>query len=136
MARRGLSPEQRFWQYVIQDDDEHCWTWIGAMSGRYGKFFVRREGGKVITEYAHRFSDILAHGPIPPGVEVDHLCNNTTCVNPNHFERVSQAENKRRQGERKTHCKYGHEFTWENTYIDGRGQRRCRTCAAERRKAA
>ncbi len=101
--------------------------------------------GKTITVYAHRFANELAFGPIPEGIEVDHCCEdvstrldelNTLCMNPAHHERVGGVENKRRQGERKNVCKHGHLYTAENTYIDGRGHRRCRRCAQERRWAA
>lgn len=135
MATRGLTPEQRFWRYVGGTSDEDgCWTWWGAVSGRYGKFFLRRENGVTKVAYAHRFSFWLHYGWWPE--EADHLCNNPLCVNPRHLEDVTGTENKRRQGARQTHCIHGHEFTAANTYTDSRGQRRCRACAAERRRAA
>lgn len=137
MTPRGLTPEDRFWEKVdrgITPDD--CWYWTGGMSGPYGKLFIRRdEHGNTVTEYAHRFSNQIHYGPIPKGVEIDHTCNNTWCVNPRHGERVSGTENKRREGMRQTHCIHGHEYTSENTYIDGRGHRRCRECQVERRAA-
>lgn len=137
MTVRGLTPEDRFWQYVLKDTDPNgCWHWGGAASGPYGKLFICRVDGKTVTEYAHRFSDALFHGPIPEGIEVDHCCNNTMCVNPAHFERVTPLENKRRQGQRQTRCIHGHAYTLANTYIDPSGQRRCRRCARERRMAA
>lgn len=139
MTPRGLTPEDRFWMKVVIKGPDECWPWIGALSGKptkpYGKLFIGREHGRSVTVYAHRFADELANGPIPEGIEVDHLCNNGLCVNPAHFERVTPEENKRRQGARQTHCVHGHAYTAANTYIDGRGQRRCRACAQERRAA-
>jgi len=137
MAPRGLTPEQRFWRYVGGTlSEDGCWTWWGAVSGRYGKFFLRREAGVTKVAYAHRFSYEMHYGPITEGMEIDHTCGNTLCVNPRHLEEVTGWENKSRQGSRQTHCVHGHEFTAENTYVDRRGQRRCRTCAEERRLAA
>lgn len=146
MTPRGLTPAERLEMKTIRRGPTECHPWIGARSGPYGKLFLGRdEFGRTITVYAHRFANELAFGPIPPGIEVDHTCEdvstrldelNTLCMNPAHHERVGGAENKRRQGERKTVCKHGHLYTAENTYIDGRGQRRCRRCAQERRRAA
>lgn len=139
MTPRGLTAEDRFWMKAITwDDPDLCWTWVGATTGKpnkkYGKLFIGRVAGRCITEYAHRFSYELHFGPIPEGMEVDHTCNNGLCVNPNHFELVTPGVNKTRQGARQTHCAHGHRYTAMNTYTDGRGHRRCRTCA-ERRAA-
>lgn len=106
-----------------------CWEWSGyhAKTG-YGTMAF---GGK--PEYVHRVSWEVFRGPIPIGLQIDHLCRNRSCFNPDHLEPVPQAENIRR-GEgvsginaRKTHCQKGHEFTPENTYLS-RGFRSCRTC--------
>ena len=136
MSPRGLTAEDRFWLKTIQGTVDDCWVWDGAMSGEYGKLFIKRDAtGRTITEYAHRFSWRLENGPIPRGMEIDHLCDNGCCVNPNHLECVTPDENKRRQGARQTQCVHGHPYTIENTYVDKRGNRRCRACAVERRAA-
>lgn len=69
-----------------------CWVWVGSkFSKGYGQF---RVGEKRIC--AHRFSWERAHGAIPPGLQLDHLCRNTSCVNPDHLEPVTQSVNMRR----------------------------------------
>lgn len=125
--------EGRFWGKVNRGKRSACWTWYGGRSNGYGKMFLGREYGRVLTAYVHRFSYELHKGPIPNGMEIDHTCCNRACVNPAHLELVSGRENKVREGARKEHCTHGHAYTRENTYIDGRGHRRCRACSKDRR---
>lgn len=126
----------------IPDAMDGCWIWTGAQSGRegarYGRIFAGRRttAGHPRGEPAHRVSYELAVGPIPDGLEIDHVCRVTLCVNPDHLEPVTRLENQRRgnapmQAQRKqTHCKRGHALDDANTYVWG-GMRRCRTCQAD-----
>lgn len=85
---------------------------------------------------AHRWLNEFLFGPIPKGLELDHLCMNQTCVNPAHLERVTHAENVRRWAasvQKRTHCKRGHEFDEENTY-NYKGHRSCKSCSRQRAK--
>lgn len=86
---------------------------------------------------AHRFLYQLAYGPLPSGMQVDHLCRNRACINPNHLEPVTVKENVLRgmgfaaQNARKTHCKRGHPLSGENLIFSG-GSRKCRICKLTR----
>lgn len=94
-----------------------------------------QRGGARLQIRAHRFSYNLLVGHIPDGLVIDHLCRVRCCVNPDHLEPVTSIENTHR-GEHpnyiKTRCKRGHSFVGENFYIDRRGYRVCRLCAAAR----
>lgn len=122
--------EVRFWRKVDKAGAGGCWLWTSSTRGEgYGKF----SGSSVGTDSAHRISYILLVGPIPDGLELDHLCRVRNCVNPDHLEPVTNAENVRRAfaaspRARPTHCKHGHEFTTENTLMEEGGGRRCRIC--------
>jgi hypothetical protein len=77
----------------------------------------------------------LLVGPIPEGMEIDHLCRNRGCVNPEHLEPVTRQENIRRSqsisvaNAAKTHCPYGHLLSGANLYLrPNRGGRACREC--------
>ena len=113
-----------------------CWLWTAATTNGYG---VVQINGKL--QRAHRVVYEALIGKIPEGLEIDHLCRNRSCVNPAHMEPVTGRENIAR-GEsksaihsRQTHCKAGHEFTPENTYLRKRGhktERFCRECCRAR----
>lgn len=122
---RGTAAE-RFAPKCAPPNENGCILWMAAIStgpkGGYGAFW---DGVRQIR--AHIFAWEQANGPVPEGLELDHLCRVTACVNPAHLEPVTHAENRRRAAVAMTHCKRGHEFTAENTY-PYRGWRICRTC--------
>lgn len=125
--------ETRFWSTVRKTTS--CWTWSGRTNGDgYGLIDVRGNGIR-----SHRLAYELARGPIPDGLEIDHLCRNRACVNPDHLEPVDGRTNTHRGfsfaaiNARKTHCVNGHEFTPDNTYTRAnRVGRDCRACMAIR----
>jgi HNH endonuclease len=135
------SPSKRFWARVLRDEETGCWIWMGKISkdprgydpGGYGLFGIDAN----TTVQAHRFAYQELIGPIPDGLVIDHLCHVRLCVNPSHLEPVTQAENNRRSTRWQTkpplvtHCKYGHEYTPENTYTPSSGKRQCRTCKTD-----
>lgn len=126
--------EESFWAKVQKT--ETCWIWVGYVHHNgYGAFKHRGR-----RRPASVWAWMLRHGrEVPTGLEIDHLCRNTVCVNPDHLEAVMPIVNKLRSASfaavnaRKTHCIHGHEFTPENT-IRREGRRRCRTCANRRRR--
>lgn len=134
--------EERFLANVERRDDG-CWVWTGYRDeDGYGRFLFGLD-----RRSAHRWSYEHFVGSIPEGMHLDHLCHSrggclaTTdcphrpCVNPDHLEIVTLAENNRRKIKRvKTHCPHGHAFTPENTSLDG-GVRKCRTCRRAQSKA-
>ena len=137
MAPSRSDPLTRFTaKYVVQEDG--CWEWHGPTSATihktnswvYGMF---RPGGRANNIGAHRWAYETFKGPISKGMQLDHLCRNTLCVNPDHLQPVTLKQNLNR-GRRyyadQTHCKRGHEFTPENTYRPATGGRYCRRCKA------
>jgi hypothetical protein len=110
-----------------------CWLWTGAIH-RDG-YAAIRAGGK--HRKVHRIAYELLVGPIPEGLQLDHLCRERHCLNPLHLEPTTPSENKRRgtnQNSVKTRCDNGHPFDDKNTYIDSRGWRGCRTCRDEAKR--
>lgn len=112
-------------------DPAGCWVW-SARIDRHG-YGVWSVNGRTLG--AHRVMYERFHGPVPAGLEIDHLCRVRHCVNPTHMEAVTHSENLRRipndirgRQPRKTHCANGHPFTEENTILRNRGDRECRTC--------
>jgi len=112
-----------------------CWLWTASTNGGYGQFTA---GGK--NRRAHRWLWEVVNGPVPKGLELDHLCRTRNCVNPEHLEAVTHHENVLR-GEcglataalnrAKTECPRGHPYSVENTRYQGTG-RACITCITRR----
>lgn len=118
---------ETFWSKVDKSGD--CWIWTaGATSAGYGLFK---------HQYAHRISYRLHRGEIPEGLELDHLCRVTRCVNPDHLEAVTHAENVRRGmsppaiRHRAGTCALGHPFV----VINGGKRRYCRICHTRQENA-
>lgn len=108
-----------------------CWLWTGALSNGYGQARVE---GKVIN--VHRYLWIRTNGPVPQGMELDHICRVRCCVNPLHLRAVSHRDNCLESrvvspfasNAAKTHCQRGHPFDDANTYRYRDGRRDCRAC--------
>jgi hypothetical protein len=135
-ARRMPTPDwDRFWAKVEKTDG--CWRWTAATihdgRGRFNLSNPKRVG------YAYRIAYEWLVGPVPEGLELDHLCRNPNCVNPAHLEPVTHQENLRRAPDaqfyvnaRKTHCPRRHEYTVDNTGWSKRWTRYCKACTREK----
>jgi len=128
----NLTPERirTFWSYVRTSDG--CWEWQAATDAGYGRFYLGPAYTPVVW-FAHRLAYQLCVGPIPEGLEIDHLCRNHGCVNPSHLEAVTKRVNTLRGvskasiNAQKTHCTKGHLLDGNNLYV-WRNQRKCLTC--------
>ncbi len=104
---------------------ETCLPWPGPLNGSgYGSLYWN---GKV--EMAHRVVYEEFKGPIPSGLQIDHLCRNRACINPNHLEAVTRSENARRAcGDVCPSCLSLYEP------VGTKGKRRCKPCRQRKRK--
>lgn len=107
-----------------------CWLWDGAINSRTGYGVFRLNDG--VMRYSHRAAYEATVGPLADGFVIDHTCRNPACCNPAHLEQVTQAENMRRYGERRTECRRGHDLTVADAFYvkPTTGTRECRECRA------
>ncbi len=117
----------KFWSRVKKSNN--CWEWTATLDGRgYGKCYWKH---KQLS--SHIISYQLMVGDVPEGLELDHLCRNKKCVNPDHLEAVTHRENMLRGfapsaiHARKTHCPQGHLYNGINLITYGTN-RKCRIC--------
>lgn len=114
----------------FQKNKSGCWEWAGYVGKHgYGQVTIKGKSFK-----AHRLSYLLHKGELTSGLEIDHLCRNRKCINPQHLEEVTKKENQRRglsvsgKNFRKKECANGHLFSEMNTYIRPDGGRSCKIC--------
>lgn len=128
--------KQKILSLVKVDKNSECWVWQGKKDKKRG--YGKTSEGLL----AHRVCFTAFAGQIPDGLVLDHLCRNTSCVNPEHLEAVTQGENVRRglageNSRRKTECPKGHPLSGDNLvpYKLKIGKRQCLICTNEHRRA-
>lgn len=113
----------RFEANYIPEPNTGCWLWLGeVVDYGYGRFWYNNK-----KHNASRFSYKIFKGEIVAGLETDHLCCTPCCVNPNHLELVSRAENMRRRGRATIFCRRCRE-----KLSQGKTQKFCKVCHNER----
>jgi hypothetical protein len=118
---------------LVAPQTNGCWYWQGKRQrSGYGRFAIRHAR----CTMAHRWAYEYFIGPIPAGLEIDHLCRTRWCVNPLHLEAVTPAVNVARAAAVRTHCVQGHPFDERNTYWHLGKHRICRTCSRDRNRLA
>jgi len=133
MRIQTTEPHVRFWKHVEISND--CWEWKASIHPNgYGRFNLN---GKIVK--AHRMAFFFAFGYWPKVCM--HTCDNPKCVRPFHLKNATQLENLRDMSAKgrsyyqsKTCCAQGHPWDFDNTYINKRGHRKCRTCARFRKQ--
>ncbi len=147
------SLEERFWAKAQPEPNTGCWLWLGNIQPN-GYSYISSNNGRT-NRIAHRVAYELLVGPIPEHLEIDHLCRNRECVNPQHLEAVTHSVNQKRSPvvrlrlqkmaaaaldmritnlRASSTCRRGHLWNRENTYYypnSPRGQRGCRICQNE-----
>lgn len=112
---------------------EGCWEWQSALNGvRYPLVVVHRK-----TLLAHRLALLVFRGEFDPRCDVDHLCRNSVCVNPDHLEAVSHRENVQRGesfGRVRDTCRNGHPYVGVIRETHGRLSQRCLVCDRDRQR--
>lgn len=120
---------ERFWTKVLVTED--CWIWTAArLATGYGLWHPPKASGRKMG-VAHRFAFEAMVGPIPEGLQLDHLCRTPGCVKPTHLEPVTHQENQLRRRGVKDECRQGHDLNAANKYIRADGSYQCRACNRE-----
>ncbi len=129
------SAADRFESFCMPEPNSGCTIWTGGISSNgYSHFWFNGH-----TKGAHVWAWVAANGPLPVGLQIDHLCRNRACVNARHLEAVTGRVNTLRGNtitalnSQKTRCPQGHEYSGGNLILM-KGRRVCRKCKNSRRR--
>lgn len=133
-------PSQSLRDYLLDNVTEElnvapldvCWVWRRSVTKKgYSQVSIGRR-----MKIGHRVAYEEFVGPIPGGLQLDHLCRVKRCIRPKHLEPVTRAENWRRHVNSITQCPQGHWYSPANTYAyakaNGATHRVCKECSIER----
>ena len=136
-ARINDEPIDRRFFAKVKPAAGGCLEWTAAKTQGYGSFGI---GGSGNTMSAHRWIWQRLNGPIPSGLELDHICRNRACVYVRHLRLVTHRQNVlcgegiAARNAAKKKCKNGHPLSGGNLYLYPRGGRACRTCTQASRE--
>lgn len=117
----------RFFRKMQVNELTTCFEWTAGKRNGYGRMIFN---GRVVD--VHRLMLACFYDELPRYIESAHLCHNRGCFNPSHLEPQVHVMNVRqRLSSTRKMCKYGHEYTSENQYLDKKGHRHCRQCNRE-----
>lgn len=140
---KARPPIERLLERVVEQESG-CWLWTGAPDSHgYSQIMVgsRVDGSRRLMR-GHVVSYEHFVGPVPEGLELNHLCRNRLCVNPDHLEPVTRRVNTLRGNSpaakhaKKKRCPKGHPYKGKNLRITKQGQRVCVTCRREKGREA
>lgn len=110
----------------IRKIDQNTGCWLGPWSPKLRYSSITLRGVRRLT---HRAMYEVVVGPIPEGLELDHLCQTPRCVNPKHLQPVTSQENKNRAAAARQSCKHGHKYETGNFVLTSKGVRKCLICS-------
>lgn len=113
---------ERVLKHIKPNLETGCWEWTATIKpSGYGQGYDRYSDGKCVIKSAHRIVYKLYKGDIPEGFDLDHLCSNRKCVNPDHLEPLSKQDHRKRtwaniKKNPVMTCKHGHPLSGDNLY--------------------
>lgn len=135
-----MTTADRIRNLSIPEPNTGCWLWLGNLDrDGYGRINMRDPYKR--WRPAHRIAYESFVGPIPQGLQIDHLCRVPSCVNPEHLDAVTQRVNILRgigasaQAARQTTCVHGHSLVDPANVCPRGNGRRCRACNREAMRA-